>query len=233
MSVVGGTAGGGVEQHVPRWRRSRIPVEYRWLGMDKRSFPWALAVVGLWLLWAVVLPRIDAAVDYDDEVQAGEQLAVTSDLAMTPNAGWDVVSGFRTGESPQTEDVEPVALTSGGLSFVVQTAPFDGTPRALLDQVNKVTVATGGDLEFRATGQRFTVKTDGGLTGVAEGFTTGRSDGILVGFVDDGTGIEVQITGPTAQLSARSDELTAMVESIGPRTSSSSAGRESTEGSGS
>jgi hypothetical protein len=34
------------------------PVEHRFLGLDKRSFPYAAAVLVVWLVWAVIVPKL-------------------------------------------------------------------------------------------------------------------------------------------------------------------------------
>ena len=202
------------------WRRNRVPAEHRLLGLDRRTFPWAFAVIALALLWTVVLPAVDERVDYDDPVRAGERFAVTDDLAITPPAGWNVDSGFRVSDDPAAGEAEPIVLTSGGMTFQASADSFSGTPDDLLDQVDAITTTTGGVEAFHTTSDRTTVTTDSGLVGVAEGFTSRRSQGVIVAFVDDGKGIEMQLVGTPDQMSALSDDVAAMVESLGPRDTS-------------
>ena len=47
-------------------------------------------------LWST--PRVNAAIDWDDPVEAGDQLALTEDIVFTPTTGWNVESGFRLGD---------------------------------------------------------------------------------------------------------------------------------------
>ena len=79
-------------------QRRRVPVEHRLLGMDRRSFPYALFVVAVFLVATVLVPRVNDAIGWDDPVRAGEQLALTDTIAFTPTTGWNVESGYRLGE---------------------------------------------------------------------------------------------------------------------------------------
>lgn len=67
------------------------------LGLDRRSFPYALFTVGVFLVATVLVPRVDDAIDWDDPVEAGEQLALAEGIVFTPPTGWNVESGFRVG----------------------------------------------------------------------------------------------------------------------------------------
>ena len=50
----------------------RVPVEHRWLGLDRRSIPFALVAFAVLALWAWALPWVDARVAWDDTTRAGE-----------------------------------------------------------------------------------------------------------------------------------------------------------------
>ena len=43
-------------------RVTRVPVEHRFFGLDRRTLPFAIAALAVWLLWTVVLPWIDGRV---------------------------------------------------------------------------------------------------------------------------------------------------------------------------
>jgi hypothetical protein len=75
--------------------RERVPVEHRVLGLDRRSFPFAFTVLAVFLVSTVVIPRINDAIEWDDPVRAGEQLALTDSISFTPTVGWEVESGYR------------------------------------------------------------------------------------------------------------------------------------------
>ena len=135
----------------------RVPVEHRFFGLDKRTIPFAAAAAAVWLLWAIVLPQIDERVAWDDPIRAGERIQVTDDVTFAPAEGWGLLSGLRTTDvtSSGQRSVPQVALTNDGVSFFVQRGDWDGTPRALLDQVTKITTTeSGGDGFASARGRR-------------------------------------------------------------------------------
>ena len=100
-------------------RQERVPVEHRFAGLDKRSFPYALFVIGVFLVATVLIPRIDDAIDWDDPVQAGEQLALTDTIAFTPTTGWNVESGHRVGEDGSAVKSGPATVINDGVTFSI------------------------------------------------------------------------------------------------------------------
>jgi hypothetical protein len=113
-----------------------------------------------------------------------------------------------------------VSLSHGGVVFVIRTDDFSGTPDELLGQVSDVATAVDEKDAFQVTGPRSTVTTRTGQVGVAEHFTSVRSDGRIIAFVIGGTGVEVQVVGAPGQVAALDSVVTAMIESIGPRAGS-------------
>jgi hypothetical protein len=194
-------------------RRPRVPIEHRWMGLDKRSIPYALVVVMIFLLWTVIVPRVDDAVDYDDQVAAGDQFLVAEDIVFTPIAGWQVDSGLRY-DPARPANAAQVVLVKNGVTLAVQSGDFDGTPDALLDQIDKVTTLTDNGEGFSVSDERVSLTTDAGDVGVAEAFASARSSGSIAALVLDGTGVEIQIVGPPEQMSAVSDEIVSMVATI-------------------
>ncbi len=193
--------------------RRRVPAEHRWLGLDRRTFPPALFVVAVFLVLTVLVPRIDAAVDWDDPVLPGEQLALTDDVAFTPVTGWDVESGFRVGEGGATITSGPVTIAGDGITFVVEPGDFDGTPSELLDQVERVTSRTT-DPTFRVDGSRSTITTTAGDSGVAQPYSSVTGDGLVAALVIDGTGLKITAFGPPPQMAQAADDVQDMVASI-------------------
>lgn len=190
-----------------------MPVDHRLLGLDTRTFPLALAVVAVFVLATVVVPRIDAAIGWDDPVRAGERLALSDTVAFTPTTGWNVESGFRVGAGGSTVSSGNATVVGDGVTFEVVPDDFDGTPAELIDQVEKVTSSTG-DATFRADGQPTTVTTADGDVGVLEAYSSVNGDGLVAAFVIDGTGLEITVYGPPAQMRAAADDVDAMIASI-------------------
>lgn len=191
----------------------RVPVDQRFLGLDKRSFPYALFVVAVFLVATVVIPRVNDAVSWDDPVRAGEQLAVTQTIAFTPTTGWNVVNGLRVGEGSPQAKTGGATLVGDGVTFDVDADTFDGTPAALLTQIEKVTSATD-DPTFKADGEPATVTTESGQVGVVQSYSSVNGDGLVAAFVIDGTGVEVTAFGPPAQMTAAASDIDDMVASI-------------------
>jgi hypothetical protein len=110
----------------------------------------------------------------------------------------------------------------------VHTAPFDGTPSALLTRVNKI----NSDLarlqgSAAAMSRRYAVRTRQGAVGVAEDFVGVHKQGTIVAFVfrshgpstgsqgePGGEGVTVVGAGPKASISLRRDDIVAMIRSI-------------------
>lgn len=199
-----------------RAHRHRPPVDHRFLGFDTRVFPYALVILTVWLVWAVIVPAVDSAVSSENPTVAGDRVSVTETLSFVPAADWNIDSGFRVGERGADPTSFPsVGLTRSSVNFSVVADSFDGTPDELLTQIDAVSAGETGNSFLAISGARRNVVTDGGLTGVQVDFNTPTSAGSVTTFVVDGTGIRVQIVGPPDQIANRSQELQDMLSSIG------------------
>lgn len=190
-----------------------VPVEHRLLGLDRRTFPFGVFVVAVFLLFAVVVPRVDAAITWDDPVAAGDELALSSTVVVAPPTGWNIEAGYRTdGSGPASQSGEATVTGAGVVADLVPDS-FDGTPAQLLAQIEKVTTATD-DPTFRVDGAPTTTTTDSGEVGVLQPYSSVRGDGVIAAFVIDGTGVEVTAYGPPAQLRAAAPQIDGMIASI-------------------
>lgn len=194
----------------------RVPVEHRWLGLDRRSIPYALVGFAVLALWAWVLPWVNAQVAWDDTTATGEAFQVTTDVTMTVPPGWGVLSGLRTVDEPrggdQAREVEQTVLVKDGVVFAILQGPFEESPTRLLDQADRITGAqTSG---FHVSGETHNVTTAAGLRGVTQNFTTPTGAGTLTAFVVDGQGIEIQVAGVEAQVTALKSEVRSMIDSL-------------------
>jgi len=192
----------------------RVPVDRRVAGLDRASFVPALVAIGIWVLWAFVVPHLDSAVEHDEQVRAGDRLALTEDLAVTPPTGWSLLSGFTTADQPASGPSGSVSVSNGAVTVQVSADDFSGTATELLAQVERVATATGGNASGVSSG-RSTVDIPSGLTGVSETFTRPGGEGRLVAFVDDGTGIVVQVSGAPDRLAVAAHDVQHMIRSIG------------------
>lgn len=193
--------------------RRRVPAEHRVAGLDRRSFPYAIAVLAVFVLYTVVFPRINDAVAYDDPVKAGDQLALTDSITLTPATGWNVESGLRVGQGATSGSSEDAALTHNAVTLMATTGDFDGTPAQLLRQIKTVNRSTTNPT-FRLDGTPTTLTSTSGEVGVVQPFSGLQGEGLVAAFVIDGTGVELIASGPTAQLRSAAADIDAMMLSV-------------------
>lgn len=196
--------------------RHRVPAEHRLLGLDRRTFVYAVPAVVVYLLWAWLVPWIDNQVPSDDPIRAGDVLQVTDRVTMTPSPGWGLVSGLRTSDKPRdgTVAMDQTILTKDGISFEVTQGPFKGSTRRLLRQIDRISTTTGDPAGFSVTGSPRPLTTDSGLRGLVEGFESQRNVGVSAAFVVDDTGIEVQVVGAPEAMKQRSSDIEDMLRSF-------------------
>ena len=68
-------------------------------------------------------------------------------------------------------------LTDDGVLFIAERGAWDGTPRALLNQITKITSTEAGRDGFELSTRPTTIQTASGADGVLEGFKTPRAKG--------------------------------------------------------
>nr|WP_143545486.1 hypothetical protein [Rhodococcus sp. 15-1154-1] len=202
-------------QHDTPAHRHRPPADHRFLGLDTRVVPHALAILAVWLLWVVIVPAVDSAVTRENPVADGDRLSVTDTLTLTPAQEWNIDSGFRVDERGASNSLPAIALSRGNIQLSVQADSFDGTADELLTQIDAVGTGTGGSSILALSGDRTPFVADGGLTGVQVSFNTPSNAGTVTAIVVDGTGIEAQVVGPPDQIIDRTTEITDMLSSIG------------------
>jgi hypothetical protein len=195
-------------------------------GIDRRTVWPALLVLALAVLMSVVLPSIDSSTSYRGQVGKGDVVEIADGLTLVPATGWDLATGALVGHTRSPVGTTATTeLVNGSVELQVQTAPFDGTPSALLTRVDKI----DADLERLqgsavATTRRYAVRTRQGAAGVAENFVGVHKQGTIVAFVfgsrDQSTssqareGVEVVASGPEGSISRHRDDIVAMIRSI-------------------
>jgi hypothetical protein len=202
-----------------------VPVEHRWLGLDKRAMPLTFVIVAIILVMTVVVPAIDQALSWDDEVRAGDLISMGEGVTFAPPVGWELSDGIRVGREPSTgvRGDSSATVAEGGVVVRVNQSGFDGSSDTLLDQVNRLRDRSNADENraFKVTGPRQTVTTDSGLTGVSETFTSASGDGRLYAFVVDAgdggstpVGITITVEATADQYGADASTIDALVASL-------------------
>ena len=198
-------------------------------GVDRRTVGPALLVLALAVLMSVVLPSIDSATSYRDQVDKGDVAALADGLTLVPASGWDLATGALVGHTRSpVGTMSTTEVVDGSVELQVQAAPFDGTPSALLTRVNKI----DSDLAPPAGRRRRAVpplcrqyaaggrRCRRGLRGRPQAGDDRRvrvplprastsSDGEPAG-----EGVTVVAAGLTASISRRRDDIVAMIRSI-------------------
>jgi hypothetical protein len=197
--------------------RGWVPVEHRFLGLDRRTFAPGLVVLGLAALLIYGLPALNAAVPWHNEIRAGEVLDLGDGATAVPPVGWQLESGALVGGG--SPGGAQVVLATGGATIEVVGVDFDGTASAFLDQV----LRSRGDEPRGVDGSRGTVTTAAGLVGVAQSSTSPGGDGLDVAF-KAGVGAEaasapallVSVRTSPGQFERRQDEVAAFLRSVTP-----------------
>lgn len=168
----------------------------------------------MWLLWAAVLPAINGAVPWSDQVRAGDVFQVSQTVTIVPPVGWGVQSGLRTTDETRSGAAsEPLQVVSGGVLASVTAGPWSGTPAELLASGEAIIDAEAG-VVFVPMSRVTSVTTTSGVTGVLQGVSAAGIEGLFATFVADGTGLQIVVTGPPEQLSAHSREIAQMISSL-------------------
>ena len=205
------------------------PEARRSAGIDRRTVGPALLVLALAALMSMVLPSIDSKTSYRDQVDRGDVARIADGLTLVPATGWDLAKGALVGHTRSSVgSVATTEVVDGGVELQVQTAPFQGTPSALLARIHEI----DADLERTrrgavATTRRYVVRTRQGAVGAAEDFVGANTQGTVVAFVfrsrGESTngqtratrlGVEAVAAGPKGPITRRRDDIVAMIRSI-------------------
>lgn len=201
-----------------------VPVDERWLGLDKRGFPTAIVAIVLIAVLAWIVPAVSDSIEWENETVAGDVLDLGGGITVTPPVGWQLEEGIRTSEPPLNApraDGSSVRLANGATVITVRGAAWEGTAGELMDQNNRVRVASDEEPDrfFEATSEQTTVTTASGVTGVSETFTSATGDGVAYAFVvptDSGApiGIVIEASTPDDSVGRHREQIDELVSSL-------------------
>ncbi len=198
-----------------RWRDRWVPVEHRFLGLDRRTLAPAGVVALLVALALWIVPGIDDAVPVDDPIRAGDVVQVGPGVEFVPVTGANLVDGVRRGELGVGESYpDHVALTYEGVTFRVVADTYDGTPAQLLAQIKKNNEGFRDDGGFRVTGDPVTLTNSAGDRGVIAHFDGIEAKGLVAAFVFGQTGVEIIAIGPESVDESATPAVTGMIRSV-------------------
>lgn len=195
--------------------RHRVPAEHRFAGLDRRTFPFALVAMAVWVLWAYVVPAVDEATPWEAPIRPGDVLQLTSNATIVPPVGWGLQSGLRTTDRTRSgSPAAPIVLTRDGVLVQTTVGPWTGSAAELLRQVTAITTTTAQGQGFHVTSGTDTFTTRDGIPGVLEAFSAPRTEGVIAAVVIDGQGVQIQAAGPPEQAAGLSRDVARMLTSI-------------------
>jgi hypothetical protein len=189
---------------------THVPVEHRWAGLDRRTLVPAISVLLVALLWACVLPAVNAAVPPHQPVRPGTVLAAGRGVCFTPAVGWQILSGLVASDAGQgLPQAQAAQVAQGATILTIFSLKWAGTLPALLGRVIQVNSRTA---EFG--GAQTSVMTDQGVTGISEPFATGSGPGLVSVFLRNGTGVIAAATSSAQDAGNAQPAVGQMISSI-------------------
>ncbi|WP_410663281.1 hypothetical protein [Amycolatopsis sp. lyj-84] len=174
------TSNSGVKAAPSGW----VPVEHRFLGLDKRTFGPALITLSVALVLIYGLPAVNAVIPWRNEIRAGEVLELGDGATAVPPVGWQLENGTLVGTGAARPESLQALLATGGATIDLRGASYSGSAEAFLDQVERSRGAGPAGVD----GTQGTVTTTAGLVGIVRTTTGPAGDGLDVAFKMAGSG---------------------------------------------
>ena len=194
-----------------------VPVERRFLGLDRTTIAPAVAVLVLLIVCVWALPALDDGIARDNPAAPGDVVRLGDVVTFVPEPGWNIVSGERQGRPGLAgEYATSAVVTRAGVVVQIRTDTFAGTPAELLDRIRDTGGKLRGSAGFHVTDDASAVGTRTGLRGVAARFTGSTGNGLVAAFVVGGQGVEVVVSGPDTAGAAIAAQVAAMIQSLAP-----------------
>ncbi|MBM2616544.1 hypothetical protein JIG36_13350 [Actinoplanes sp. LDG1-06] len=199
---------------IPGW----VPVEHRWLGLDRRRLRPAIFVLVVALLLIYGWPALNAIVPWDNPIKAGDVLDLGDGATAVPPVGWQLEDGSlvsdRAGVSPTNDTVK---LAKAGAEIQITGAAFDGTAAQFLEQVIR-----SEDPDANISGAPSTFTTTSGLVGVVRTASGQSGDELIAAFKmsttepDAAPALLVEASTVPGSFQQYSTEFQALLRSITP-----------------
>lgn len=203
----------------PDW----VPVDRRWLGLDKRTLKPALFVLAVVIVFVGVVPAINNAISWTNQTRAGDVIDMGDGLTFAPPVGWDLTDGFKTTDHPASgvsATSSSAVLSNGGVQIEAKGGAYAGTADALVRQLNQNLTRNQGSA-FKVDGTAVSITTDSGITGVTEVFRSAAKEGQLAAFtfskggsLPAAVGLSFTVTGPEGSLARYRAEIDGMLSSV-------------------
>jgi hypothetical protein len=209
----------------PDW----VPVDRRWLGLDKRTLKPAFFVLAVVIVFVGVVPAINNAISWTNQTTAGDVINMGDGLTFAPPVGWDLTDGFKTTDHPDhgvSATSSSAVLSNGAVQIAAKGGSYSGTADALVNQLNRNLTRNQGSA-FKVDGTAVSITTEAGTTGVTEVFRSEAKEGQLAAFTfgkGDGLptdiGLSFTVTGPAGSLARYRAEIDDMLKSVARKAAS-------------
>lgn len=193
-----------------RW----VPADRRWCGLDRRTIAPALAVLSLAIVMTVVVPAVNSAVKYTEQVASGDIMELADGVTFVPEPGWGITDGVRRGNEPAGGYPTTATVVNGDASLSVGVVPFGGDADAALTQLEERVRRAEPDAAETTTGTRAPLTTDQGVQGLTVDVTDAVARKVLAAFVIDGFAVKAVAIEPLRATTSDRDTANRMITSI-------------------
>lgn len=199
-----------------------VPPDRRVLGLDKRSIWPAVALLAIWLIWAHAMPWLDSQVELDAPIVAGDVVDLGGgEFLFTPVAGWNLEAGLLVREGEPSRSAVPARATVSldGLVYTARSAPWEGTPDELVDQMIDVNERLKVLVAADERGRSDITNVDGVPGRLA--YVVGGDDAVLIvaftfppaAGATKPVGVEIEVTGTPTAIREHAEDIARMIDS--------------------
>lgn len=199
-----------------------VPPDRRVLGLDKRSIWPAVALLAIWLIWAHAMPWINDQVELDAPIVAGDVIDLGGgEFVFTPAVGWNLDAGTLVKEGEPSRAAVPTnaTVTIDGVVYTARSAPWEGTPDELVDQMIDINERLEVLVAADERGRSDITNADGVPGRLA--FVVGGDDAVLIVAytfppatgATAPVGVEIEVSGTPAAIRDHAEEIARMIDS--------------------
>lgn len=197
-----------------------VPVESRWLGLDRRTLVPGIVVAVVGIIMSGVLPSVSGAIAWSDPIAPGDRVPVGPSVVVAPPVGWQLTSGTRSTDDPVTGPAARAELTDGGVTMELDAEASAGELGTTLEAVTDDIRASADGAGYVPSGDPVRLSSSGGLSGVVQRWTSTTESGIVAVLAVPATGgdsapgvLVVQASGPGTALDAVVGDVDATIRS--------------------
>ena len=105
-------------------------------------------------------------------------------------------------------------MTDRGVTVSISTSSFDGTPAELIAQISQTRELLGRNQGLRIASTPAQIRSAEGDAGLLVRYRTTTSDSAVAGYVIDGTGVALFVSGPPNAAGTAPQQASTMLSSV-------------------